>query len=438
MQEVDEAKRARLVRWRRVALMALGLAAILFLIGKFGENYHPAWGWLRAFGEAALVGALADWFAVVALFRHPMGIPFYHTAIVRRNHGRIAEAIGQFFIRHFWHREVLERFLKGRRFGTQIATLLDERRTEWATAAPRHLARWMERLPEDVLVEPVRRFAEGVVRKIDLGPLAARLLDLLLERGVQQELIAVTAPAIAQTVRENREYLERKIREEIPLPDQMPLRIGAFRMPAEVAEEWFKAVKAAIAAYVAERIVDKTEVVLEEVQRDEAHPIREAVDNRLRQLAEDLRHDPQLLERLEQWRDRLLTTEGWQETVQGLAHKIRNWLIQIEDSPLANEMQNLAEVAIGHAADRLRDPDDWGGQLDALMRGRLLDVAEDHRDEIHRVLVDTVKEWPVEKMSDRMEIELGADLQFVRLNGTLVGGLVGLILHAIGLGIAAM
>jgi len=433
MTDSDQAKADRLKKWRAIALLALVFAGILFIVGRIGENSHPAWGWVRAFGEAAMVGALADWFAVVALFRHPMGIPFYHTAVVRLNHHRIAHSIGTFFIRHFWQRDVLKRFVTGRRFASHLASLLEDRREEWAAAMPGQLNQLLKQMPESALQEPVQQFAKGVVSRIDLAPLSARLLEALLQRGVQQELIRVTTPAIAETVRENREFLEKKIREEVPLPDEMPLRIGAFRMPAEVAEEWFKSVKSAIAAYVAERVVDKTEVTLREVERDEQHPIRQAVDSRLQKLADDLRQDPAMQEQLEQWRQKLIESETWNDAVTGLTKQIREWLEKSDEEPLASAIRGISLQAIDYFAQELAQETGLGGQVDELLRERLIDVALEHQDAIHELLVQTVKEWPVEKISGQMELELGADLQFIRLNGTLVGGVVGLALHAISL-----
>ncbi len=433
MPEPDDAKRLRLRHWRRVALGALIVAGLLFIVGRLLETEHPAWGWVRAFGEAALIGALADWFAVVALFRHPMGIPFYHTAIVRRNQGRIAEAIGAFFMRHFWERNVLTRLLAGRRLSLFAAAWLEEQREPWATRAPEVVVQLAASLPPETFDRLAQDFAGRVLSSVHPGPTAARLLESLLEPATQQELIHATLPLIATAISENRPFLEAKIREEIPLPEEIPLRVGAFRIPAEAAGEWFKSAKQTIAAYVAERVLEKTGQVLREVETDPQHPLRQAVASRLKRLAHEWHADPAWNDTLSDWRNRLLASPAWQEIVSSLAARASQTLRQASETPLANPLTELATRLITDTANRLRDPAGWGGQWDALLESRLVDTALAHRETVHTLLVDTVHDWPADKISDQLELEIGADLQFVRLNGTLVGGAIGLALHAIGL-----
>jgi len=237
-------------------------------------------------------------------------------------------------------------------------------------------------------------------------------------------------------VRENRAFLEAKIREEIPLPEELPLKFGGFKLPSEFVDEWMKGVKGAIAAFVAERVIDKIEGTIAEVATMPDHPIRAGFDQRLRVLATTLQEDPASAEKLRQWRDELLASEGWSRAVESAATTIRQGIENPAGTSgdwLHTSIQKGAAAAITHAIAQLRDADGWGGKLDVMVRDKLIEISLSQTTQVRILLENTVAKWPSNKMSDQLELELGADLQFVRLNGTLVGGLVGLVLHAIGI-----
>jgi len=433
--EDDLAKKARLRRLRSVAVGALVFAALLFVVGKVGEVTHPGWGWVRAFGEAAMIGALADWFAVVALFRHPMGIPFYHTAIVRRNQGRIAGAIGAFFMKHFWQREVLVKVLEERRLMAAVADWTAEQHETWSNAAPGWVAGFVRQLPPDAFDPVVRQLAERFANGVEPGAAGAGIFATLLERGIQHELIDAAAPVLAESIREHRDYLEKKIREEIPLPDQLPLEFGGVRIPTGPAGEWLDRIKHTVAGYLTDRVIEKTTTILGEVETDPAHPLRQSLDDRLQRLVGDMRDDPVWQNRLTTWWESLRESASWEQSLTSIAAQARHALCRVDEPPMDKEVTRLVAQALDTVGTHLRDEQGWGGTLERLIRERILEAALQHRETVHALLVDTVRQWPGGKMADQLELEIGADLQFVRLNGTLVGGLIGLILHAVGHGI---
>ena len=391
---------------KHLPLILLGLMAVLFLVTL---DRPEAWaGWLHAFSEAGMVGALADWFAVVALFRHPMGIPIPHTAIIPKRKNQIGENLARFISEHFLHPDVVRTRLASVNLAGNAANWLksprgEQRVTELAVRLSGNL---LDALGE----EEVRRFVIRVggrqLQQLDLAPFLGRTLALLIGDGRHQEMLTQAFRFSVVLLHDNRELIRGNVQRESP---------------------WW------LPGFVDDRIVvemlDRVETLLLEMSLSPDHPMREDFNRWMAQWAEDLQHSPEFRRWGEQLKQGIVENEGLQEYLyllwQDLAASLHRDL-EDPESPLRRELQRLF---LGFAEELGRD-----GDMQMWVNGWLQEAAvnlvEEHRDAIASLVSETVQSWDAVETSRRVEAAIGRDLQFIRVNGTLVGGLVGIAIHA--------
>ena len=391
---------------KHLPLILLGLMAVLFLVTL---DRPEAWaGWLHAFSEAGMVGALADWFAVVALFRHPMGIPIPHTAIIPKRKNQIGQNLARFISEHFLNPDVVRGRLASVNLAGNAADWLksprgEQRVTELAVRLSGNL---LDALGE----EEVRRFVSRVggrqLQQMDLAPFLGRTLELLIGDGRHQEMLTQAFRFSVVLLHDNRELIRGNVQRESP---------------------WW------LPGFVDDRIVvemlDRVETLLLEMSLSPDHPMRDDFNRWMAQWADDLQHSPEFRRWGEQLKQGVVENEGLQEYLyllwQDLAASLHRDLDDPE-SPLRLELQRLFR---GFAEELGRD-----GDMQLWVNGWLQEAAvnlvEEHRDAIASLVSETVQSWDAVETSRRVEAAIGRDLQFIRVNGTLVGGLVGIAIHA--------
>jgi uncharacterized membrane-anchored protein YjiN (DUF445 family) len=409
---IDEAgRRAQLVRMKRVASGLLVLALLVFLGARMLEPAYPWLGFVRATAEASLVGGLADWFAVTALFRRPLGLPIPHTAIIPTQKDRIGRVLGTFVEKHFLSREVLAAKLAGLRVSERAARWIvrPENSARVATQVAVAVARTIEALPQGEVVELIRRGAVARLRTVRVAPILGNVLSVVAADERHQELLDEAITLVTRAVAENEETLRASFREGSP-----------WWMPGVVDDALYR------------RIMVALENLLRDVRADPAHPLRRRFDAAMRDLIERLKHSPEVIARAEVLkRDVLddalmdgLSTALWERVRQAAARygaeadgaslePLERGLVTLGESLLVNEAL-LAE-------------------LDAFIAEQVSALLEEHRHEVGELIADTVRAWPPELASERLELAVGRDLQFIRLNGTLVGGLAGLAIYTFSL-----
>jgi len=409
----------QLKRSKRLALSLLLIAAATFIVTLF----LPANFWvlgLKAIAEAAMVGALADWFAVVALFRR-VPVPFIsrHTAIIPRNKDRIGENLGRFVQEKFLDTDSLLALIRRHDPSQMLAQWLNTPGN--ADRIGRHLLQVMRGfldLTDDQRIQRfLRRAVHRALDKVDLTQSSALLLDSLTKNNRHQELLDAAVQQLLRLLHKpgTREFIAAQIvrwlKREHPIKAKM------------LPTEW-------LGEHSADLVANAVDSILDQVALDQGHELRLGFDRAVQRLIERLKSDPEMAERAENIKSWLKEDESFNRYIGELWQDLRGWLkddLNSEDSRV-QERVRLAALWLGEtlAADEA---------LRASMNQHLEDAARSVAPEfaafLTRHISDTVKSWDARDMSQQIELNIGRDLQFIRINGTLVGGTIGLILYVL-------
>ncbi len=406
--------RARRMRWTATGLLAA--MAVLFFSTHSLLAVHPAWGYVNAFAEAAMVGGLADWFAVTALFRHPLGIPIPHTAIIPMNKDRIADTMAQFLQENFLTPAVVARRMAGMNVARAVGDFLvaspektgEDARSRITGGAAELLAEVLESLDPDRLGNQVRSGLGAQLGKIDVSPLVGRMLESAMADRRHLPLIDGFVRWAGLTLEDNEDTIRSIIHDRVN---------GVLR--------W-----AGLDKTISGNVLDGLYKLLAEVLVDPDHPLRSKVEEGLEKLAHDLQHDPETRGRVEEMKRDLIENPAVAEWWMGVWERIRQSLIRRArkaDTVLGSEMRK----ALADLGGALKQDERLQLQINRFARRTLVGVATRYGGEIVTLVSETVKRWDATTITGRIENAVGRDLQFIRVNGTLVGGLVGMTLHFI-------
>lgn len=405
---------ARLARMKRIALGLLGLAACVYALATAMEGRHAAWGYVAAFAEAAMVGAIADWFAVVALFRHPLGLPIPHTAIIPENKSRIGANLAGFICNNFLSTQQvlakLEQFDPAGRLAQWLARPGNGQQLGrlGVTAARYGLSAFDD--------ERVRAFlghaAASGLAKVDLSSLAGQSLEALTEGGRHQALLDDVLQQVAGLV--EGEAVQEHITEAIAREIKALRYVGLDQVAARLATR---------------KVVSVVASTIGELAAQADHPLRLRFDAFTHEFIDRLQHDAAFHARGEKLRADLLAHPALGKYLHGLWDELLAWLhadLLRPESSIGARISALSQ----ELGERL--------EADAAMRRWINEqitaaaplAIERYREDIRRYIVERVDAWNTHEMTAELERNVGRDLQFIRINGTLVGGLVGLGIHA--------
>ena len=400
-------KRARLRRMKTIATALLAVMAVVFVISARLRPEYPVLAWLEAFSEAALIGGLADWFAVVALFRHPGGIPLPHTAIVPENKDRIGTQLGIFVEQNFLTPSLLATKLRELNLATHaLRWLAVPANCRALFANVRDLVpRLFDAVDDDEVRAVLRRVVAGEVERIDLSRATGSLLSILTTGDAHQRVLARILPVIAGWLNGRRAEIKRRFAKRSLLTPGF------------------------VDAYIVNRFVDGMIDLIDEIAHDPNHPMRRELDVYVAETIARLNDDPAMQAQVERFKlailegpelDRLVAT-GWSALKTRLA-------LAPAPSPAPAGLR-FADIAARMAANVLDEP-----AVVERLNARLCDVAESilarFQQQFSTLITDIVQRWDADVITEKIETELGPDLQFIRLNGSLVGGLAGVALHA--------
>ena len=408
MPDRDPALRLR--RNRRLATGLLVLMTIVFLAARSMEQRHASLAFVAAFAEAAMVGALADWFAVTALFRHPLGLPIPHTAIIPRNKDRIGANIADFLEHNFITHEVLRSELAQVDFAGGAARWLAQEPNSRAVA--QRLAASVPlllRMVEDRDAgEFVRKAMSAALRDVQLAPMAAQILSVLVAGRQHVRLLQRVLGIVAHTLDENRDYLRQKVHEHSPR-----------WMPRTIDDKFF------------ERLMNGLQSILDDLG-DEDSEWRARFQLALDQLIAQLAHSPEYEEKLRGWLAAGLAHPVFRDYVSDVWEDIRERL-HAEAADPESRVTGHVQRALAALARTLEEDPVARERLNGWLRGFTADAVVERRGLIVAVVQRVINKWDAETVSAKVELYLGSDLQFIRINGTLVGGMVGLLLYCISL-----
>jgi uncharacterized membrane-anchored protein YjiN (DUF445 family) len=402
---------SRLRRMRLFATALLLVMAVIYVGTTWFASPTPYLGAVRAFAEAALVGGLADWFAVTALFRRPLGLPIPHTAIVPARKNEIGRALARFIRDHFLVREAVERRLSRANLAARLATWLEEgdnaarvsRDVGLALGWALHedgggelrgaLAATLRSAFDDV---PVNRAVGTVLEVLTTGERADLIIDQLVAFGRSE-------------LEKNRVMIRVRIHEQSP-----------WWLPKFVDQEIF------------DKIVGGLEELLAAMASDAHHPARAEIKERLKSMQDALAADPELAAKSRALKDEIVSHPAVRSYALELWQKLRGELVGELSDPTSALAQGLTRE-IRALGTRLRTDVTLAAELDEWLKELLLHVVDNYRDPLSEIVSETIESWDAQATSRRIELNIGTDLQFIRVNGTLVGGLVGLALYFGGL-----
>ena len=400
---------------RRLATGLLVLMALVFLAALYFEPGVPQLGYVRAFAEAAMVGALADWFAVTALFRHPLGIPIPHTAIIPRNKDRIGENMGRFVEENFLAPPLVAERVAHVDFAGKLAKWLAEpAQGAWlAGGIASILPRILHALDDDDL----RRFAGehlvAGVRKIDFATIAAEVLELLTRDNRHHVLVTQLIDQAKDLLEEFKPQIRERVRKEV----------------------WWGLRTVAVDEVLYTRIIDALERFLEELRDTPTHEMRARIDARLHRLIADLRQSPEFRAMGESLVQQLLENRELQAYMGIVWHEVRDRVLADAALP-ASAIRSQLQASIGNVGLALLGDRAMQEKLNVWVRREIVEQVAAHGHHVAALIADTVRRWDPETITQKVETEIGKDLQYIRINGTLIGGLVGLLLYLFAKGVS--
>jgi len=408
-QVIDaEAKQIQLDRMKRRATGLLVLMGLVFVAAWLLEPAHPWLGYVRATAEAGMVGGVADWFAITALFRRPLNLPIPHTAIIPSRKDRIGRSLGNFVQNNFLSRDMLTAKLRAAQISRKAAEWLAN--PENARKAAQNIASMLRSAGKVVRDEDVHALLDRSVieplRQVPIAPVLAKGLALLTVDDRHQQLLDRVIHGLTRLVAENEALIREKIREESP-----------WWVPKVVDDR------------IHQKVLGGIERTLFEVGADQDHPLRHQFNELLADWMVQLQDSPEVIARAEAIKQQVLDPETSGRLAASLWEELKQFLgrqSQSDDGAPGAVARGLLALATAALEDEalLEKIDGW-------VIGAVLRVVEQHRGEVGGLIAQTVSSWDPEETSRRIELLVGRDLQFIRINGTLVGGLVGLIIYTV-------
>jgi uncharacterized membrane-anchored protein YjiN (DUF445 family) len=394
-----------------VALGFLVGATIVFLLCTWAQSRgaDPWVGFVRAAAEAGMVGALADWFAVTALFKHPLGIPIPHTAIIKRKKDQLGEGLGAFVRENFMSPEVVETKLRDAQVSGRVGKWLSEpaHAERVAAEASTVLRVLVEMLRDDDIQQLLDRMIVKRIADPQWGPPIGRVLASLLEAGRQEALIQLLADRAFQWSLNSAEVIERVIERDSPT----------------WSPRW-------VDHLVGDRIHRELMDFTDKVRRNPDHELRRSATKFLFEFADDLQHDDATIARAEKVKEEVMARDEVAraaETAWGAAKRI---ILESVEDPSSALRTRIADSVV-HIGESLRDDADLRDKVDNWIVRAAQHLVSQYGTEITAIITETIERWDAEEASRRIELHVGRDLQFIRINGTVVGALAGLVIYSI-------
>lgn len=398
-------------RMRTVATAMLVAMALIFAIARSTAHLHPLIGFVQAFAEAAMVGGLADWFAVTALFRHPLGLPIPHTAIIPRNKDRIGDTLAHFVRDNFMTPAVVARRMRPLDVAGTVGRFLaspsggDGRLRQGAS---RLVADMLDALDQERLGGMVKGVIGQRLRTVNLGPLLGQAIEAAMRDGRHAPVMDGIIRWADKTLEANDHLVRQMVHD----------RAGKIMRWTGLDEN------------LANAIIDGLRKMLAEMADDPGHKLRLKAEEGMAKLAFDLQFDLEMQARVARVRDEIIDNPAMQRWLDGLWEQARAALLRAARDPGAAMAGRLGE-ALRQLGGTLQEDARLRVVINRFARRAAVGVTARYGGSIVTLVSDTVRGWDAGTVTRRLEQAVGRDLQYIRINGTLVGGLVGLAIHAV-------
>ncbi|WP_284234932.1 DUF445 domain-containing protein [Mycobacterium antarcticum] len=407
----DAERRRGLRNMKLVALSFLLGATVVFLVSTWAQSQGaPGWvGYVRAAAEAGMVGALADWFAVTALFTHPLGIPIPHTAIIKRKKDQLGEGLGTFVRENFLSPEVVETKIRDADVAMRTGKwLADERNAERvATEASTVLRVLVEMLRDEDVQQVLDRMIVKRVAQPQWGPPVGRVLSSMLAEHRQEALLQLLADRAFEWSLGADEIIERVIERDSPT----------------WTPKW-------VDGLVGDRIHRELMDFTDKVRRNPDHELRRSATKFLFEFAEDLQNDEATIARAEKVKDQIMARDEVAKAAETAWTTAKRIFMESVDDPTSTLRTRIADSVV-NIGESLRDDASLRDKVDNWIVRAAQHLVTQYGMEITAVITETIERWDADEASRRIELHVGRDLQFIRINGTVVGALAGLVIYTV-------
>lgn len=384
---------------------------LVFVITRIMEVQHPWLRYLRIFAEAAMIGALADWFAVTALFRHPLGLPIPHTNLIVGNQDKIGENLGHFVTNNFLAEDTMEQRIGELKISEGIAGWLKQNTNTDAITA--QILRLIPDALNNVNEEQANVFLQDriahFIQQADFNGLLSDMVKYLTAQGQHQWVMDQGVVAVRDYLQKPsvRKWMDKEIRSQLP-----------------------KVLPGFVDNYIVTHIFNSIEQLLSDIEKNPNHRLRLELDEELRNFVVQLRHSNTYKEKIASIKTDLLKSPIIWEQTGNMWLQIKQELLKSIESPNSLIRREL-DKSLSDAGERILKSQEARDNLDKWLQREIFNLFKANRDWISRHISQTVSDWDKREISDKLELEVGKDLQYIRINGTLVGGTVGLLLHLI-------
>lgn len=405
----DEERSYALRRMKMLATGLLILLAVIFLFSFALQDRYPWLEYVRAAAEGGMVGALADWFAVTALFKHPMGLKIPHTAIIPEKKDQIGASLGQFVEQNFLAEDVIRTKLDSMHVAAKVGTWLarPEGAERVATEGAAAIRGALRVLDDDAVRDVLESMFRRHVVDPQWGPPAGRMAQRIFEEGHHHQLVNLIVDSLTDWVLANPQVISQLVAERSP--------------------SW---VPSFVDDLVGERVQVQAERFLIDVQENPNHQLRVALDNYLTGVARDLQEDPKTMAKADAVKEQVLDDPRVRELMTQTWTTIKNALMTAAEDPDSELTRNFKSALQDFGTRLVNEP-----ELAAKVNGYVADAAgylvRTYRHDIAGVITETVERWDAQETSEKIELQVGKDLQFIRINGTVVGSLAGLAIFTV-------
>ncbi|WP_234681468.1 DUF445 domain-containing protein [Bradyrhizobium monzae] len=408
----DAERASELRRVKALAALVLASTLLLFVVAKWLLPVHPVFGFIAAFAEAATIGGLADWYAVVALFKRPLGLPIPHTAIIQSNQARIADKLGEFIQVHFLEAGPVEAKLNEIDFGSFVADWLRDRKRsdDLARFALRLLPEAVSATESSGLMTFIVRRMSSQIQAIDLAPLAAGTLRGFVAEGRHQILFDDLLRVMHETLnqKETMAMIREKVRAELPTLLKL-----------------YRADK-----FLVTKIVSSATAFFNEVRSDPRHPFRGEFDHMVLSFVDRLGTDQAYIDRIDGLKRDLLARPELADLARTVWSNTRSFIERSASGETQVLQHHLAGMFVS-AGDALAGDAELRGEINRGLVTVLRSFVADQKSGVSTFISDQVKAWDMAQLISLIEINIGRDLQYIRFNGSLIGGLAGLALYSV-------
>lgn len=405
-----EFKLKRLKKLKRVATTLFLCMVVLFLVARFLSYYYLKvfWQAVAAFAEAGMIGALADWYAVTALFKHPLNIKIPHTNLIAVKKDKFAVKMGDFIEQHFLKKEIIAQKVANFQVSQKIGQWLqnEQNQEKIITQIQNLIPEYLSQLNHDELNRKLQQYLINAIQKPDIENYFYLVVEKLTQEKYHYKLLEMVLQAVVAQIDdvENRKKIYDKVKQESPVFLQFVSKVYT------------------------DKFLESIKNLAEEVKNNPEHEIRSKFDHAIQDWIQKSRTNPEYQEKIQNFKQKIIQEKVFQENTSQLWNRIQFYLVQEISKP---DTQIHIKKILEQIAQKLLHDVDFTKKLDSWIQIQIIEIIENNQKVVKNHITTTIQNWDAGFLANQLELEVGKDLQYIRINGTLVGGMIGLLLYLI-------